>query len=49
MLLQKDLVQTKMSINTMRFLNYQMLLLQRFGAENKQGYNKDFICEKEKT
>jgi len=32
----------------MQFLTDQMLPLSRFGAENKQGYNKDFICEKEK-
>jgi hypothetical protein len=48
MLLQKDLVQTKMIINTIRFLNGQILLLNSFGAENKQEYNKDFIFEKEK-
>lgn len=32
----------------MQFLSDQMFLLKRFGAENKQGYDKDFICEKEK-
>jgi hypothetical protein len=41
-------VQTKIIINKMRFLNDQMLFLNTFGAENKQGYKKDFICEKEK-
>jgi hypothetical protein len=41
-------VQTKMIISTLRLFNDQMLLLNRFGAENKQGNNKDFICEKEK-
>lgn len=30
----------------MQFLNDQMLLLIRFGPENKQGHNKDFISEK---